>query len=65
MGIFNAEDNNDDSSRGTWCNLSIGDIKLKAKIQHRGRGKFKILNDENGDKYINNVIDASDIFDCK
>jgi hypothetical protein len=36
-----------------------------AKIRHMGRGKFKILAAENGDKYINNIVDASDVFSCK
>jgi len=31
-----------------------------------GRGKFKILAAENGEnKYINKIVDASDVFSCK
>jgi hypothetical protein len=30
-----------------------------------GRGKFRILAAENGDKYINKIVDASDAFSCK
>jgi hypothetical protein len=31
-----------------------------------GRGKFRILVAENdGEKYINRIVDASDVFSCK
>jgi hypothetical protein len=31
-----------------------------------GRGKIRILAAENaGDKYINKIVDASDVFSCK
>ena len=65
--MLNIENKNilDTKRNSTWCTLSIDKIKLKAKIQHIGRGKFKILGDENGDKYINNIVDASDIFHCR
>ena len=50
----------------SWCMLSIDKAILTAKIQHMGRGKFKILAAENaGDKYINKIVDASDVFSCK
>ena len=39
--------------------------QLRAKIQHVGIGKFKILAADNGDKYISNIVDASDVFSCK
>ena len=36
----------------SWCTLSIDKATLTAKIQHTGRGKFKILAAENaGDKH--------------
>ena len=31
---------------------------------HKGRGKFKILNDEYGGRYINKIVDASDVVHC-
>ena len=49
----------------SWCTLSIDKAILTAKIQHMGRGKFRILATQSGDKYINNVVDASDVFSCK
>jgi hypothetical protein len=60
---LDAQDDNDNSS--SWCTLSIDEAKLRAKVQHIERGKFKILADENGDKYTNNIVDASDIFHCR
>ncbi|MGH9978419.1 MAG: hypothetical protein ACRD8Z_21695 [Nitrososphaeraceae archaeon] len=47
------------------CNLSINETEVKAKIKHIGRGKFKILTDENGGEYTNVIVDASDVFHCK
>jgi hypothetical protein len=50
----------------SWCTLSIDNVIITAKIQHIGRGRYKILaTEDGGDKYINNVVDASDIFSCK
>ena len=48
-----------------WCVLSINEgEKIEAKIIHKGRGKFKILEDKYGGKYINKIVDASDIIRC-
>ena len=49
----------------SWCTLSIDKAILTAKIQHMGREKFRILAAENRDKYINKIVDASDVFSCK
>jgi hypothetical protein len=46
-----------------WCFLFIYGTSFEAKIMHKGRGKFKILNDEYGGKY-SNKIDASDVIHC-
>ena len=47
------------------CNLSINETEVKAKVKHIGRGKFKILTDENGGEYTNVILDVSDVFHCK
>ena len=47
-----------------WCFLYIDEVKLEAKIVHKGRGRFKILNDEYGGRYINKIVDASDVVRC-
>jgi hypothetical protein len=50
----------------SWCTLSVDNVMITAKIQHIGRGRYKILaTEDGGDKYINNVVDASDVFSCK
>jgi len=48
-----------------WCFLLIDGIRFEAKIVHKGRGKFKILNDEYGGKYSDKIVDASDVIRCK
>jgi hypothetical protein len=48
-----------------WCFLLIDGTKFEAKIVHKGRGKFKILDDEYGGKYNNKIVDASDVIRCK
>ena len=52
-------------NNGSWCTLLIDNNMITAKIRHIGRGKFKILAAQNGDKYINKIVDASDVFSCK
>ena len=47
-----------------WCLVSINELTINAKIVHKGRGKFKILNDEYGGRYIDKIVDASDIVHC-
>jgi hypothetical protein len=51
-------------NNGSWCALLIDNNTITAKISHIGRGKFKILAAQNGDKYINKIVDASDVFSC-
>jgi hypothetical protein len=48
-----------------WCFLLIDGTQVEAKIIHKGRGKFKILNDEHGGKYTNKIVDASDVVRCR
>jgi hypothetical protein len=48
----------------TWCTLLLKGITFKAKVAHIGRGKFCILDDDIGGRYINTIIDASDVFQC-
>jgi len=48
-----------------WCYILIDGKGFDAKIIHKGRGKFKILNDQYGGKYNSKMIDASDVVHCK
>lgn len=47
-------------AQGTWYLVSIASIEIRAKIAHVGRGRFSILENENG-MHSNVRIDASDI----
>jgi hypothetical protein len=48
-----------------WFVLFIDyEVKIEAKIIHKGRGKFKIVEDRYGGKYINKIVDASDVIRC-
>ena len=55
----------EEEEHSCWCFLCIDHVTLEAKIIHKGRGKFKILNDEYGGKYNNKIVDASDVIRCK
>jgi hypothetical protein len=48
-----------------WCLLLIDGTRFEAKIVHKGRGKFKVLNDKHGGKCSNKIVDASDDIRCK
>jgi len=48
-----------------WSILSIDGVEIEAKIIHKGRGKFKIVEDKHKSKYINKIVDASDVICCK
>jgi hypothetical protein len=48
-----------------WAVLSIDSLKIEAKIIHKGRGRFKILEDNYRGKYIGKIVDASDVIRCK
>ena len=47
---------------GLFCLLT--NSKIEAKIIHKGRGKFKILEDKYKGKYVNKIVDASDVIRC-
>ena len=48
-----------------WFVLFIDyEVKIEAKIIHKGRGKFRIIEDRYGGKYINKIVDASDVIRC-
>jgi PPOX class probable F420-dependent enzyme len=61
---------NDDSSieiekYSCWSVIFIGTLKIDAKIIHKGRGKFRIVEDKCKGKYVNKMVDASDVIRCK
>jgi hypothetical protein len=48
-----------------WCILFIDGVKIEARVVHKGRGKFKIVEDKCKAKYVNKLVDASDVICCK
>jgi hypothetical protein len=55
---------NKEKKYSCWCFLFVDEAELEAKIVHKGRGKFKILEDKCRGKYINKIVDASDVIRC-
>jgi hypothetical protein len=55
----------DDDGRTTWCVVERSNQVFRAQLQHIGRGKFKILNDNQEGIYIGQIVDASDILNCE
>ena len=53
--------NSMDSSGGDWAIISIDGAITRAKIVHKSRGRYVIVEDSKEGKYINRVIDAGDI----
>jgi hypothetical protein len=51
----------DDDRRATWCRVEHSNQVFRAQLQHIGRGKFKILNDNQEGVFIGQIVDASDI----
>jgi hypothetical protein len=70
-GWYKRPDNNGinsskaDEKRSYWAIVSIDEFEIDAKIIHRGRGEFEILEDNYRGKYIGKLVDASDVIRCK
>ena len=50
-----------DPPSGDWAIISIDGAVTRAKIVHKSRGKYMIVEDSKDVKYLNRVIDAGDI----
>ena len=48
-----------------WCILLIDEARIEAKIIHKGMGKFKIVEDKSEAKYVNKIVDASEVIRCR
>jgi hypothetical protein len=51
----------DDDRRATWGRVEYSNQVFRAQLQHIGRGKFKILNDNQEGTHLGQIVDASDI----
>lgn len=54
-----------DEERATWCIVERSNQVFRAQLQHVGRGKFNILNDNQEGIHIGQIVDASDILNCE
>ena len=52
---------NDDMAKGDWCIVSLDGGIFRAKLVHKNRGKFRIVDDNKDGKYIGRIVDAGDI----
>ena len=52
---------NSQKAEGDWCIISFDGNILRVKQVHQNRGKFKIVDDTKGSKYVNRIVDAGDI----
>jgi hypothetical protein len=50
--------------KDSWCHVSVDGKTTKAKILHKGRGKFEIVETQDG-KYVGKLIDASEVYNCR
>jgi hypothetical protein len=55
----------DDEKRATWCMVELSNQVFRAQLLHIGRGKFKILNDNQEGIHIGQIVDASEIHNCE
>jgi hypothetical protein len=63
--LFKKKQRQADDVLGTWCVVEHSNQVFRAQLQHVGRGKFKILNDNQEGIHIGQIVDASDIINCE
>jgi hypothetical protein len=61
--LFNRNQGQSDDV-GAWCVVEHSNQVFRAQIQHVGRGKFKIVNDNKEKTHVGKIVDASEIFNC-
>jgi hypothetical protein len=47
--------------KGDWGIVSLDGTIVRAKIIHKSRGKYKIVEDTKNGIYVDKIVDASDI----
>ena len=52
---------NDNLTKGDWCIISFDGGIVRAKLIHKSRGRFRIVDDNKDGKYIDRIVDAGDI----
>ena len=52
----------DHDDKTIWCRYYIDDFNTaKVKILHIGGGRYKIVDDREGGKFVGKIVDASDV----
>jgi hypothetical protein len=47
--------------KGDWRIVSLDGTIIRARIIHKSRGKYKIVEDTKNGIYVDKIVDASDI----
>ena len=56
------KDNNNNNNKTIWCTYYIDDFNTtRVKILDIRGGKYRIIDDKEGGKYIGRIVDASDV----
>lgn len=50
-----------DDKKGDWCIVSLDGAIIRARIIHKSRGKYKIVEDTKSGIHVDKIVDASDI----
>jgi hypothetical protein len=59
------ETNPSSDKYSSWCTVELeGGKRIKVSLKHTGAGKFLILADQEGGKFVGKRVDASDIINC-
>jgi hypothetical protein len=59
LQIFRGQVMNEE--KGDWCIVVLDGVEVRAKIVHKGRGKYRIIEDNKDGKYLTTIVDAEDI----
>jgi hypothetical protein len=65
LKIFVQEKTRQSDDVWDWCIVEHSNQVFRAQIQHVGRSKFKILNDNQEKTHVGKIVDASEIFNCE
>jgi hypothetical protein len=52
---------NNNMTKGDWSIISFDGGIVRAKLIHKSRGRFSIVDDNKDGKYIGRIVDAGDI----
>jgi hypothetical protein len=65
IDITSLRQSNDDDNVRSWCIVQGSNKVFRAQIQHVGRGRFKIVNDNQEKIHVGKIIDASEVINVE